>query len=117
MRKYFNMFPGANMKFGTNSNNASSGGMSVNIKCNDLNLLRDTSRKIEKLLKEQAGDLVTEVSSDLEDGLPQAEIVVDRAKMYELGLNIYKPLHRQRKRHRRNRPPCKEGHIGLGRLG
>ena len=89
LRKYFNMFPGANMKFGTNMNDASSGGMSVNIKCNDLNLLRETSRKVEKLLKEQAGDLVTEVSSDLEDGLPQAEIVVDRAKMYELGLSIY----------------------------
>ena len=89
LRKFFNMFPGANMKFGINMNSASSGGLSINIKCNDLNLLRETSRKVEKLVKEQGGDYVTEVTSDLEDGLPQAEIVVDRAKMYELGLNIY----------------------------
>ncbi len=89
LRKYFNMFPGADMSFGTNNNSASSGGISVDIKCDDLDLLRETSRAVEKLLKENASDLVTEVSSDLEEGLPQAEIIVDRAKMYELGLNIY----------------------------
>ena len=89
LRKYFNMFPGADMSFAANMNSASSGGISVDIKCDDLNLLRETSHKVEKLLKEQATDLVTEVSSDLEEGLPQAEILVDRAKMYELGLNIY----------------------------
>ena len=89
LRKYFNMFPGANMKFSANRNSASTGGLSVDIKCDDLTLLRETSRKVEKLLKEQAKELVTEVSSDLEEGLPQAEIIVDRAKMYELGLNVY----------------------------
>ncbi|MEE3411673.1 MAG: efflux RND transporter permease subunit [Treponema sp.] len=89
LRKYFNMFPGANMTFATNMNSASNGGISVDIKCNDLDILRETSRKVEKLLKEQGTDIVTEVTSDLEEGLPQAEIIVDRAKMYELGLNIY----------------------------
>nr|MCR4925318.1 efflux RND transporter permease subunit [Clostridiales bacterium] len=89
LRKYFNKFPGANLKFGTNMNSASSGGISVDIKCDDLNLLRETSKKVEKLMKEKGAEWVTEVSSDLEEGLPQAEIIVDRAKMYELGLNIY----------------------------
>ena len=89
LRKYFNMFPGANMTFATNMNSASNGGISIDIKCNDLDILRETSRKVEKLLKEQGTDIVTEVTSDLEEGLPQAEIIVDRAKMYELGLNIY----------------------------
>lgn len=89
LRKYFNKFPGANMTFATNMNSASNGGISVDIKCNDLDILRETSRKVEKLLKEQGTDIVTEVTSDLEEGLPQAEIIVDRAKMYELGLNIY----------------------------
>ena len=89
LRKYFTMFPGASMKFAANRNSASTGGLSVDIKCDDLNLLRETSRKVEKLLKEQAQEFVTEVSSDLEEGLPQAEIIVDRSKMYELGLNVY----------------------------
>ncbi len=89
LRKYFKLFPGANLTFEQNMNSASSGGMSIDIRSDDLNLVRNTATQVEKLLKVKATDLVTEVSSDLEDGLPQAEIIVDRAKMYELGLNVY----------------------------
>ncbi|MDO4507467.1 MAG: efflux RND transporter permease subunit [Spirochaetales bacterium] len=89
LRKYFNKFPGADLKFGTNQNNASSGKMEISIKCDDLDNLRNTASFVENLLKEKGGDYVNEVESEQEDGLPQAEIVVDRAKMYEMGLTIY----------------------------
>ncbi len=89
LRKYFNKFPGADLKFGTNQNNASSGKMEISIKCDDLDNLRNTASFVETLLKEKGGDYVNEVESEQEDGLPQAEIVVDRAKMYEMGLTIY----------------------------
>ena len=90
LRRYFNLFPGATVKFGTNMNSASSSsGMSIDIKSDDLNLVRATASQIADLLKEKGSDLVTEVSSDQEDGLPQAEIIFDRDRMYQFGLSIY----------------------------
>ena len=88
LRKYFNAFPGATLSFSTNMNSASGGGMSIDIKSDDLDLVRSTAAQITTLLKEKGGDFVTEVASDQEDGLPQAEIIIDRDRMYELGLNI-----------------------------
>ncbi|MCH5291323.1 MAG: efflux RND transporter permease subunit [Treponema sp.] len=89
LRKYFTAFPGATLSFATNMNNATSGGISIDIRSDDLNLVRATASQVETLLKQQAQDVVTEVSSDQEDGLPQAEIVVDRDRMYDFGLNVY----------------------------
>ncbi|MCR5606075.1 MAG: efflux RND transporter permease subunit [Treponema sp.] len=90
LRKYFTKFPGADLAFASNANSASSSsGLSINIKSDDLSLVRSTAAQIEELLKEKAKDYVTEVDSDQEDGLPEAEIIVDRDKMYEFGLNIY----------------------------
>lgn len=89
LRRYFNLFPGADIKFGTNMNSAGNSNFSVDIKSDDLDLVRSTALQVEKLLKEKGQDYVTEVTSDQEDGLPQAEIVIDRDRMYELGLNIY----------------------------
>ena len=90
LRKYFNSLPGASLSFAANANSASStSGISVDIKSDDLNLVRSTANQIENLLITQAQHYVTEVDSDLEDGLPEASIVVDRDKMYEFGLNIY----------------------------
>ena len=89
IRRYFNKFPGAKITFGSNMNSVSSGQISVDIKCNDLEKLRATAIMIESIIQEKAMDVVTEVTSDQEEGLPQLEILVDRERMYELGLNIY----------------------------
>lgn len=89
LRKYFDKFPGADLSFSQNMNSAGSNEISINVRSDDLKLVRSTAAQIEKVLKEKCKDFVTEVSSDQEDGLPQAEIIVDRARMYELGLNIY----------------------------
>ena len=89
LRKYFNKIPGVKVSFAQNQNGMSTGGMSINVKCDDLNKLRATGAQLEELLREQAQDVVTEVSSDLEDGLPQVELVFERERMYELGVNVY----------------------------
>ena len=89
LRKYFNSFPGATLTFSTSMNSASSNEMSVDIRCDDLDLLRETALQVEDLLITKGNHLVTEVTSEAEEGLPQAEIVVDRDRMYEMGLTIY----------------------------
>lgn len=89
LRTLFNDYPGTTLSFSSNMNSVSSGGITIKVKCDDLNTLRNTSRDIVQLLRDKGKDYVTEVSSEQEDGLPQAEIIVDRNRMYELGLNIY----------------------------
>jgi len=41
------------------------------------------------VLKDKMSEYVTEPQVDLKDGLPQYEILIDREKMYALGLNSY----------------------------
>jgi HAE1 family hydrophobic/amphiphilic exporter-1 len=90
LRKHFNDFPGTDLKFAANANSASSSSdINVTIKSDDLTMVREYAAIVEKLLKEKGGDFVQEVTSDQEDGLPEATIRVDRDKMYEFGLNIH----------------------------
>ena len=87
-RKYFNSFPGAEFTFSTGMSFASSA-IDVVIRSDDLNLARATSKEIQKVIKENCSDYVNEVTSDLEDGLPQLKINLDRNRMYELGITAY----------------------------
>ena len=90
LRKYFNRFPGTDLAFAAGANQASSSSdINISVKSDDLGLVRQYAAMVVKLLKEKGGDYVTEVSSDQEEGLPEATIVIDRDKMYEFGLNIY----------------------------
>ncbi|MCM1320806.1 MAG: efflux RND transporter permease subunit [Bacteroides sp.] len=88
IRRHFDSFPGASFSFST-SGMAGSGGIEVVIKSDDLNLARSTAKQIEKVLTEKAKDYINEVSMDLEDGLPQLKIIVDRNRMNELGVTAY----------------------------
>ena len=88
LRKYFNKFPGTDVKFSSGYFSLGNSGFSVDIRSNDLDLVRSTSRNVVKLLKEKGSGFVTEPASDIQEGLPQIEIVLDRARMYELGLNV-----------------------------
>ncbi len=89
LRKYFNRYPGTKITFQSNNMSMSSGGISIGVRSNDLELLRSTSAQIVKVLNDKGSEYVTEVTSDQEEGLPQVEIFVDRDRMYEMGLNIY----------------------------
>jgi len=92
LRAHFDDFPGATFSFGGGNMMSLGGGTSaveINIKSEDLGKARDTANAIKALLSEKAAEFVTEPQVDLKDGLPQVNIVIDRERLYSLGLNIY----------------------------
>ncbi len=90
LRKYFTMFPDTALSFAANANSASSSsGISISVISDDLDHVKSTSNAIKTLLESKGSELVSEVESDMKDGLPQANIIFDRDRMQEFGLNIY----------------------------
>lgn len=88
LRPYFTKFPGAEISLSSGTNSMSSG-LVVDIRCDDLKKLATVTKNVEEVLKEKTTDYINEVSSNLEDGLPEVKIVFDRDLMYDLALNIY----------------------------
>jgi len=91
LRPYFNQFPGVMFTFGGGMGGMMGGGSSVEIilRTDNLEKGKVIGERISALLKERLSDYIGEPSVDLRDGLPQYEIVIDREKMYALGLNTY----------------------------
>jgi hydrophobic/amphiphilic exporter-1 (mainly G- bacteria), HAE1 family len=92
LRPYFSQFPGVIFSFGGGMRGGMMGGGStVDIVLRTDNLAKGKviGEKISALLKRELSDYVTEPQVDLKDGLPQYEIILDREKMYALGLNTY----------------------------
>lgn len=89
IRKYFNVFPGAEFVFGTGNMNPTQSAIDVVISSDNLDIARSTARQIQQLIKDYASDYVNETTIDLEDGLPELKINMDRNRMYELGVNAY----------------------------
>lgn len=89
LRNHFNKFPGVSFSF-SGGMNMMGGGEAVDIvlRTDDLVKGKILAEKISALLKDRIED-VTEPQVDLKDGLPQIEIILDREKMYSLGLNAY----------------------------
>ena len=88
-RKYFNSFPGAEFTFSSGMMSFASSAIEIVVRSDDLNLARQTSREIQKVVREYCPDFVNETTIDLEDGLPQLKINMDRNRMYELGVTAY----------------------------
>ncbi|MCL2184283.1 MAG: efflux RND transporter permease subunit [Treponema sp.] len=89
LRPYFNQFPGVMFSFGGGMGGMMGGGNTVDIilRTDNLQKGKEIGERMSMLLKEHLSEYVTEPSVDLRDGLPQYEIVLDRQKMYALGLN------------------------------
>lgn len=88
-RKYFEAFPGAQFTFSSGFGSFASSAIDIVVRSDDLNLARATSKEIQKIVKEHCSDYVNETTIDLEDGLPQLKINMDRNRMYELGVTAY----------------------------
>ncbi|MDR0583123.1 MAG: efflux RND transporter permease subunit [Treponema sp.] len=89
MRSHFNEFPGVSINFGGGGMGMGSGNpVEITLRTDDLVKGKATAEKIAALLKEKLPE-ITEPQIDLKDGLPQIEILIDREKMYALGLNTY----------------------------
>ncbi|MCL2127154.1 MAG: efflux RND transporter permease subunit, partial [Treponema sp.] len=90
LRPYFNQIAGVAFSFGSGMGMGGFGSSAVDITLRTDNLVKGKAlgEKIAALLKERIPD-VTEPEVDLKDGLPQIELLLDREKMYALGLNTY----------------------------
>jgi HAE1 family hydrophobic/amphiphilic exporter-1 len=89
LRPHFDEFPGVSFSFGGGMRGFGGGNTAVDIilRTDDLVKGKALGEKIAALLKEKLSESVTEPMVDLKDGLPQIEIIIDREKMYALGLN------------------------------
>ena len=89
IRKYFNSFPGAEFTFGSGNMGFAGSSIDIVLRSNDLDLARKTAKEIQAAVKENGSDYVNETTMDLEDGLPELKINMDRNRMYELGITAY----------------------------
>jgi len=91
LRPLVNQIPGVIFSFGSGGMRGMGGSNAVDIILRTENLVKgkELGEKIAEILKENLSDIVTEPQVDLKDGLPQFEIIIDREKMYALGLNTY----------------------------
>ena len=88
LRPHFNEFPGVTFDFSSGMRSMGTNPVDIVLRTDDLVKGKAMANKIAALLKERIPD-VTEPQVDLKDGLPQIELVLDREKMYALGLNSY----------------------------
>jgi HAE1 family hydrophobic/amphiphilic exporter-1 len=88
LRRHFNEFPGVTFNFSGGFGGGMMSGNPVDIvlRTDDLVKGKAIADKIVMLLREKLPE-ATEPRVDLQDGLPQIEIVIDREKLYDLGLN------------------------------
>lgn len=92
LRSHFSEIPGADFSFGSGSMFNIGGGtsaISIAVKSEDMAKARNTANAIRDMLAEKASDLITDPQTDMKEGLPQVNIVIDRDRLYNLGLNIY----------------------------
>lgn len=91
LRKHFSDFPGATFELSSGEHGGVGGGNSaikVNVKSEDLNKARDTANAIKEIFEKKMDGAVTEPAISMKDGLPRANIVIDRERLYNLGLNV-----------------------------
>jgi HAE1 family hydrophobic/amphiphilic exporter-1 len=89
LRKHFNDFPSAVFSFRQQRMGFSnSQPIDVLIRTSDLVKGKAVAEQIRELIKKDVSQ-ATEPTINLNDGLPQIEIFIDRDKAYDLGLNVY----------------------------
>ncbi|MFW6214621.1 MAG: efflux RND transporter permease subunit [Alkalispirochaetaceae bacterium] len=88
LRSRFNDFPSATFSF---SEQGGPGGNSepilIKLRSDDQELMRQVGNRIVTLIEERVPE-ATEPQLNLQEGLPEVEIVIDRDKAYSLGLNV-----------------------------
>lgn len=90
IRPLFSKFPNASFSFSSSDLSSMTGSdVDVVIKSNSMEQLQKAANDIVAALEENASDMLTGITSSMEDGLPQVDIIIDRNKLQDLGLNIY----------------------------
>jgi HAE1 family hydrophobic/amphiphilic exporter-1 len=88
MRSHFNEFPGVSFSFGGGGMSMTGNPIDIVIRTDNLVKGKEIAERIAALISERIPD-ATEPQVDLQDGLPQIEIEIDRDRLYALGLNTY----------------------------
>ncbi len=88
LRQYFDMFPDAEFAFTTTDMAAMMTGadVSVSVKGKDMDDLNRVTEDIMELIRKEVPE-IQEVTSDQASALPQLNLVLDRQKLFALGLN------------------------------
>lgn len=91
LRGYFDNFPGAVFTFGGGGGPGGGGfnasPVEITLRSDDRDLMRETGNRIIELIEDEVPG-ATEPQMNLSEGLPQVEIIIDRQKAYQLGLNV-----------------------------
>jgi HAE1 family hydrophobic/amphiphilic exporter-1 len=87
LRPLVNQIPGVTFSFGGGMSMMSGNAVDIILRTENLAKGKELGERITEVLKTKLSDVVTEPEVDLKDGLPQFEILIDREKMYALGLN------------------------------
>ena len=87
LRDYFDLFPDVSFTFGGGRMGPMGGGdFTVQIQGDNLSQLIEYSEELQEILANNVPEL-TELSLNTNSGLPQWDIELNRAKLYDLGLN------------------------------
>ncbi len=86
-RKHYGDFPDATFSFGSFGGMGSGSDVEVSVYSSDLNRALDTADQIKRLIKQNL-PAVMEVEIDINTGLPQVEVSIDRTKAFDLGASI-----------------------------
>lgn len=88
LRKHFEEFPTATFTFDEGRMQQMTGSdIDIALRGNDLNKSLETAKQIKKLMQDNIPEIV-EPKIDLEDGLPQVEIKIDRARASSFGISV-----------------------------
>ncbi|GHU12530.1 multidrug ABC transporter [Spirochaetia bacterium] len=89
LTSHFNDFPNAVLKFSLGMARMLSGGADIDmvLRIDDITEGLLAAREITEIIEAQVPEL-TELSIDMSEGLPQVEVVIDRQRVYNLGLSV-----------------------------
>jgi HAE1 family hydrophobic/amphiphilic exporter-1 len=88
LRSRFDDFPGVTLSFGQGRMSALTGSdIDLALHINDIAEGLAAAREIKTLLEERVSELA-EVRIDMNEGLPQVEVIIDRRRAYNMGLSI-----------------------------
>jgi hydrophobic/amphiphilic exporter-1 (mainly G- bacteria), HAE1 family len=88
-RSWFEMFPDADISFTTTDKGKMMGGssdVSINIQGNSLEKISDVSENLMYLVETEISEIL-EFTSSQSNALPELELVLNRERLYDLGLN------------------------------
>jgi len=88
LRRHFKDYPQASFSFGSGRGGmGSKSDIEIYVRSEDLDKAVSTATQIVSLIKAQVPQVV-DPKTDMTNGLPQAEVVIDRAKAYSFGITV-----------------------------